>query len=77
MTKVVSFADVITKKGYKDLPKCETLSHKLTWSHYFEILKSDSEPEDIVSRYQLYLPNRDELQRELEKLLGAEMDTES
>lgn len=24
---------------YKKYPKCETLSHKLTWSHYYELLK--------------------------------------
>ena len=29
------------KKLYLAFPKCETLSHKLTWSHYFELLKSD------------------------------------
>lgn len=29
------------RKFYLAFPKCETLSHKLTWSHYFEILKCD------------------------------------
>lgn len=29
------------RKLYLTFPKCETLSHKLTWSHYFEILKCD------------------------------------
>ncbi len=29
------------RKLYLAFPKCETLSHKLTWSHYFEILKCD------------------------------------
>ncbi|MBD5187823.1 MAG: DUF1016 domain-containing protein [Bacteroidales bacterium] len=29
------------KKLYLAFPKCETLSHKLTWSHYFELLKCD------------------------------------
>lgn len=27
------------RKLYLIFPKCETLSHKLTWSHYYEILK--------------------------------------
>ena len=27
------------RKLYLAFPKCETLSHKLTWSHYNEILK--------------------------------------
>ena len=29
------------RKFYLAFPKCETLSHKLTWSHYFELLKCD------------------------------------
>lgn len=33
------------RKLYLNFPKSETLSHKLIWSHYFEILKSDSELE--------------------------------
>ncbi|NLR81048.1 DUF1016 domain-containing protein [Chitinophaga eiseniae] len=31
------------RKSYNDFPIRETLSHKSTWSHYFEILKSDSD----------------------------------
>lgn len=29
------------RKLYIAFPKCETLSHELTWSHYFELLKCD------------------------------------
>lgn len=29
------------RKLYLTFPKCETLSHILTWSHYFELLKCD------------------------------------
>ena len=29
------------RKFYLSFQKCETVSHKLTWSHYFEILKCD------------------------------------
>lgn len=29
------------RKLYLAFPKCETLSHILTWSHYFELLKCD------------------------------------
>jgi len=32
-------------KLYRFFPICETLSHKLTWSHYFEILKADTDLE--------------------------------
>jgi len=33
------------RKLYLAFPKCETLSHKLTWSHYFELLKCDDQME--------------------------------
>lgn len=33
------------RKLYLTFPKCETLSHKLTWSHYFELLKCDDSQE--------------------------------
>lgn len=33
------------RKLYIAFPKRETLSHKLTWSHYFEILKCDDQME--------------------------------
>ena len=29
------------RKLYLTFPKCETLSHQLTWSHYFELLKCE------------------------------------
>ena len=29
------------RKFYLTFPKSETLSHQLTWSHYFELLKCD------------------------------------
>lgn len=31
------------------LQKCETASHKLTWSHYFELLKIE---DDLESNHQ-------------------------
>lgn len=33
------------RKLFLAFPKCETLSHKLTWSHYFELLKCENELE--------------------------------
>lgn len=30
------------RKLYVAFPICETLSHKLSWSHYFELLKCDN-----------------------------------
>lgn len=33
------------RKLYIAFPKCATLSHKLTWSHYLELLKCDDETE--------------------------------
>src|SRR5690606_29671356 len=36
---------IYIRKFYLAFPKSETLSHQLTWSHYFEILKADSDLE--------------------------------
>lgn len=81
------------RKLYVSFPKCETLSHILTWSHYAE---SDNQPIGIVlgaykdkllmeyatqgiennlfvSKYQLYLPNKQELEKELQKLLEEDL----
>ena len=134
---------IYMRKFYLTFPKSETLSHQLTWSHYFELLKCDDtmemqfymkecinqgwrvrelkrneikhsdigqmnlylnyfknevcQPDDnppvgivlgarkdellmeyalqgidnqlFAARYQLYLPNREELQSELDRLL--------
>jgi len=35
---------------YLAFPKRETLSHKLTWSHYFELLKCD-DPLELLFYY--------------------------
>ena len=32
---------IYMRKFYLTFPKSETLSHQLTWSHYFELLKCD------------------------------------
>lgn len=36
---------IYMRKMFLAFPKSETLSHKLSWSHYFEILKADSDLE--------------------------------
>lgn len=36
---------VYMRKFYLAFPICETVSHKLTWSHYFELLKCENELE--------------------------------
>ncbi|HRH40380.1 MAG TPA: PDDEXK nuclease domain-containing protein [Pyrinomonadaceae bacterium] len=36
---------IYVRKFYLTFPKSETLSHQLSWSHYFEILKADNELE--------------------------------
>lgn len=33
---------IYMRKFYLEFPKSETLSHQLSWSHYFEILKSEN-----------------------------------
>ncbi len=60
-------------------PKSETLSHKLSWSHYFEIQKNDHvlveyalagiSNQLFVSKYMLYLPDKEKLIKELNKIL--------
>ncbi len=59
------------RKLYSVFPKCETLSHKLTWSHYFEILKSDSELEIGFYAKQCELENWSvrELKRQMNSML--------
>lgn len=36
---------VYIRKFYLSFPKSETMSHQLSWSHYFEILKADNDLE--------------------------------
>jgi len=36
---------VYIRKFYLAFPKSETLSHQMSWSHYFEILKADNDLE--------------------------------
>ena len=59
------------RKLYDVFPKCETLSNKLTWSHYFEILKSDSELEIGFYAKQCELENWSvrELKRQMKSML--------
>ena len=69
------------RKLYLSFPKSETLSHQLTWSHYFEILKSNNDLELnfyakqcelerwSVREYSLYLPDKAVLSKQLERLL--------
>ena len=59
------------RKLYLNFPICETLSHKLTWSHYFEILKSDS---DLEISFYVRQTERDnwsvrELKRQMRSML--------
>ena len=95
---------------YLAYPKCATLSHKLSWSHYVELLKIDdpqersfylreceqenwgvrelkrqmksmlfqrlalskNKDEVFVSRYQLYLPDREQLENEIRRFIDTE-----
>jgi hypothetical protein len=54
------------RKFYSCFPNRETLSHKLTWSHYFEILKADK----------LHLPDKETLTARLNALLAQDRDDE-
>ncbi len=45
---------------YNKYPICETLSHKLTWSHYYELLKVD---DDLAREFYEVQAIRDKLQQ--------------
>ena len=53
---------IYMRKFYLTFPKSETLSHQLTWSIDNQL---------FAARYQLYLPNREELQSQLDNLLNS------
>ena len=53
---------------YSKYPKCETLSHKLSWSHYYELLKVE---DDLARTFYETLAIRDNWTiRELQKKSG-------
>ncbi|MDD3476768.1 MAG: DUF1016 N-terminal domain-containing protein [Sulfurimonas sp.] len=61
------------RQFYSAYPICSTLSHKLSWSHIVEFLKiSGMSSQLFVQKYQLYLPNKDELRKEIENILKSE-----
>lgn len=59
------------RKFYLTFPKSETLSHKLSWSHYFELLKIDDELERNFYLKQCEKENWSvrELKRQLKSML--------
>ena len=69
------------RKLYLTYPKSQTLSDFLSWSHYVELLKMQYALQNIsnqifVSRYQLYLPDRDQLEAEFQRFLSEEQGSE-
>ena len=55
--------------------KCETLSHILTWSHYVQILEyalDNINNHLFVSKYQLFLPDKEQLEKELKRIIENE-----
>lgn len=59
------------RKLYLAFPKCETLSHKLTWSHYFELLKCDDKNE-MMFYYQESISQRWKV-RELKRQIKSSL----
>lgn len=59
------------RKLYLSFPNSETLSHKLSWSHYFEILKADDSLEISFYTRQAAMENWSvrELKRQMKSLL--------
>ncbi|HHB77144.1 MAG TPA: DUF1016 domain-containing protein [Desulfobulbus sp.] len=62
---------IYMRKFYLAFPKSETLSHQLSWSHYFEILKADDELERNFYLKQCQLENWSvrELRRQMKSAL--------
>lgn len=62
---------IYIRKLYLAFPKSETLSHLLSWSHYFEILKADDELEINFYVKQCELENWSvrELKRQMKSML--------
>jgi len=62
---------VYIRKFYLMFPKSETLSHQLSWSHYFEILKADNNLESSFYAKQCEKENWSvrELKRQMKSLL--------
>ena len=56
------------RKFYLLYPNCQT-SDKLTWLHICELITIDDDLERIVSKYELYLPNKQELKAIIENIL--------
>lgn len=59
------------RKLYLSFQISETLSHKLTWSHYFEILKADSELE--IGFYSKQCENENWSVRELKRQMKSSL----
>lgn len=59
------------RKFYQSFPNSGTLSHKLSWSHYYEILKADSPLE--IGFYTKQAENENwsvrELKRQMQSML--------
>jgi hypothetical protein len=60
---------VYMRKFYLAFPKSETLSHQLSWSHYFEILKADNKLE--ISFYAKQCEKENWSVRELKRQMNS------
>lgn len=60
---------IYIRKFYLAFPKSETLSHQLSWSHYFEILKADSDLE--ISFYMAQCEKENWSVRELKRQMKS------
>ncbi len=69
------------RKFYLLYPICQTVSEKLSWSHICELITIDDEllveyatygmdSQLFVSKYELYLPNKEELRRLVDGVIG-------
>lgn len=57
----------LCRQFYLKYPIFQTLSGKLSWSHYTELLNVSNKI--FVSRYQLYLPDQKQLENKVKQIL--------
>ena len=63
------------RKCYLYYPNCQSLTDNLTWSHIGELIKADEHQFILfVSKYELYLPDKEQLRKIVAKIVDENAD---
>ena len=63
------------RKFYLYYPNCQSLTDNLTWSHIGELIKADEHQFILfVSKYELYLPDKEQLRKIVAKIVDENAD---